>query len=69
MGAIFEIVEWVRRQGDIHSLGRLRLRVLSATIKEGLSLSEVTPQTECSSECLNLVRDAASKIVGKPCPK
>lgn len=68
MAKLHDVVTWVQAQGDMNALNRLRLRVLASTIKEGISLSDVTPSTTCSDDCLRRVRDAASDIVGKPCP-
>lgn len=66
--SLHAVVTWVRSEGDLNALNRLRLRVLASTIKEGISLDQVSPATNCSDECLARVREAASAIVGQPCP-
>ncbi len=68
MNTLHEIVEWVKRDGEAHAINRLRLKVLATTIREGLALSEVTPETQCSRDCLIAVRKAAAEIVGRPAP-
>ena len=69
MSSIYQVVDWVRTNGDIHAISRLRLKVLATTLKEGVALGDVTPETKCSRECLDRVRQAASEVVGKPCPR
>jgi hypothetical protein len=66
--SIYDVVQWVRTNGDIHAINRLRLRTLATTIKEGISISQLSPQTSCSEACLETVRQAASEIVGQECP-
>jgi hypothetical protein len=68
MTTLHEIVEWVRSSGEVHAVNRLRLKVLGTTIKEGIALNDVTPTTTCSDACLSKVRDAATAVVGSPCP-
>jgi hypothetical protein len=67
-GALFQILEWARDNGELLVIERIRLKVLSASIREGIQLGKVTPRSGCSNEYLNTVRRAVEEVVGKPCP-
>ncbi len=69
-GALYGIVEWVKAEGEVKALDRLRMFSLAALLAEGISgLASVTPETPCSAETLTVIREAAAKVVGRPCPK
>ena len=68
MGSIFGVLEWAKREGEVKAIARIRMRVLGDSVKEGVRLGDVKPDTRCSPQLLNKIRVAASEIVGKPCP-
>ncbi len=65
---LYDILEWVKSNGEVKAMDRLRVKVLPVTMKEGLVLTDVTYDTTCSPETLRVIRDAATEIVGKECP-
>ena len=65
---LYNVIQWVKDNGKAHSVNRMRLKVLASTVKEGISLDKITPNTDCSDACLDAVRKAAATVVGKPCP-
>lgn len=67
-GQLQQILEWVQREGEVMALARLRLKILPESVKEGIFLDEVTPQTKCSETYLEKVRKIAAEVTGKPCP-
>ena len=68
MATLYEIIRWVRQEGEIQAESRLRMRTLPFTAREGLAFSSIGPSTEASRELLVAMRREASAIVGKPCP-
>lgn len=67
-GRLYRIMEWARVNGDVSTLGRLRMKLLPLTVKERIVLDRVTATTPCSTEYLRAVRSAVTEIVGKECP-
>jgi hypothetical protein len=65
---LYSILKWAKDKGEMRAVERIRLRVLVASIEEGIALTKVGPETSCSPKYLQAVRDAASAVVGKPCP-
>jgi hypothetical protein len=65
---LYDIIEWARKSGEVRAVERIRLKVLTASIDEGISLMRVSPETTCSSRYLEAVWQAASDVVGEPCP-
>lgn len=68
-GTLLAVVQWTQMNGDVSALSRLRMMVLPLTVKEGIIFDRVDGTTKCSPQYLDAVRDAASKIVGKECPR
>jgi hypothetical protein len=68
MGKLYQILEWSKEHGEVKSVDRIRVKVLTLTIKEKLYLGQVGPDTECSPELLAAIRRVASEVVGKRCP-
>ncbi len=62
------VVAWVREHGRDEAVQQVRMRVLPATIREGLRWDAVDDKTPCSPEYMQAVRAAASDVVGVPCP-
>ncbi len=67
-GELYKVLNWMQANGDVGDVDRLRVKVLPLTLKEKIFLAKVTQQTECSSDLLGTIRDAASELVGQPCP-
>lgn len=65
---LFDVLSWVRQQGDPSAYIRLRLKLLPLSVREGLVLDEVQPMTSCSPDYLETARRMASEIVGRPFP-
>jgi hypothetical protein len=65
---LYEILQWAAANGEANVVARIRLKVLPLTVKEGILLDKVKPETEVSEPYLRAVRDAVSQVVGKPCP-
>ena len=68
MGSLFKILDWARQQGETTAFDRIRVKTLPVTLDEMLWLDEVTPDTQCLEKTLEAVREAASEVVGRPCP-
>ncbi len=66
--SIYELILWVRTEGDVKAFDRLRLRTLGDALEEGLYWSKIGPETTCSDAFFAKVRDVATELVGKPCP-
>jgi hypothetical protein len=66
---LFEVLRWVRQQGDPSAYIRLRLKLLPLSVREGLVLDEVEPLTACSPDYLDTARKVAGEIVGRPYPQ
>ena len=69
MATAFDIVQWLRSNGEVLALGRLDVRMMEASSKEKLSVRAIDRTTLCSPEFLDALRREASIVVGKPCPK
>jgi hypothetical protein len=67
-GLLFQVLQWAKTNGEVRAVERIRLKVLNGSIREGIVLARVSPNTTCSPEYLDLVRTAASEVVGKRCP-
>jgi len=65
---LYEIVKWAEQSGERRAVARIKLMVLGPSLKEGVSLTQVAPTTACSPELLREVHEAASFVVGSPCP-
>lgn len=68
MSQLYNIIQWAQQNGEVKAIDRIRVQVLPVTMKEKIRLNEVTKDTECSPECLDAIRKAASDVVGKRCP-
>lgn len=67
-GELYKVVNWVRKNGEVKALDRLRVMVLPITMEEGIRLAAVEPTTSCSTRALSAVRNAATTVVGQNCP-
>jgi hypothetical protein len=67
-GPLYSVLVWAREEGEVKAIDRIRVMVLPKTITEGIVLNQVTPETTCSRTVLAAVREAASRVVGRPCP-
>lgn len=65
---LYNIITWVKTTGPAMSYSRFKLKLLPVALGEGLKLDDVSDSTVCSPEFLSLARDAATGIVGNPCP-
>ncbi len=65
---LYQVLQWVKQEGEAKAIDRIRAKVLPVTIKESIYLNQVTPETECSPACLQAIIQAANQVVGKPCP-
>lgn len=63
-----DVLAWVHERGEVKAVHRLRLKLLIPTLKEGLDLTRVGPETECSARYFALLCQTASEITGEPCP-
>lgn len=62
------VVAWVREQGRDEAVQQVRMRVLPATVQEGVRWDAMDDGRPVSREYLSVVRTAASEVVGRPCP-
>ena len=69
MAAANEILQWVRRNGEVMAVSRLSVRLMDAALKERVLVRGINESTLCSEEFLREMRREASIIVGKQCPK
>lgn len=68
-GALHRILSWVKQEGEVKALDRLLVFALPHLLGEGImGLNAISPSTDASPKCLAGVREAAQKVVGKPCP-
>ena len=65
---LYEILAWARQNGEPKVVERIRVFVLPITMEEKIRIAEVTPDTTCSDRCLDAIRQAAARVIGKPCP-
>lgn len=65
---LIDIIRWVEAEGPPKALNRIRLKLLSRTLRERISLDACDEHTEVSQEYLEAFADAAAEIVGKPLP-
>ncbi len=65
---LFEILEWVRANGDPTALLRIRIKLLPLSVKEGIIFDKVEPTTRCSDLYMKATRSAATEVVGRECP-
>ena len=68
VGALHRIIQWVESDGPAKSVDRLRIKILPVLLGENLSMSSIDAGTDASAACVAKVRQAATDIVGKPCP-
>lgn len=66
--SLHAVVTWTEQNGEVKAVDRLRVKVLPDLMDEGISLSTVNAETTCSPPLLKKVEDAASSVVGQPCP-
>jgi hypothetical protein len=69
MSVAYEIVRWLKSNGEVLALARLDVRMMEATSKEKLSVREIGPTTICSPDFIAALREEASIVVGRRCPK
>ena len=67
-GELVKIVDWIKKNGEVKAVDRVRVMVLPQTMAEGIRLASIDATTKCSAALLQAVRGAASTVVGKPCP-
>ena len=68
-GALHRIVSWVKQEGEVKALDRLLVFALPHLLGAGiLGLNAIDSTTDTSPKCLDGVRAAAQKVVGKTCP-
>lgn len=67
-GALYRVLAWAREHGEPRALERIRLKMVKLSVREGINLAEVEPDTKCSAEYLEAIRNIASEVVGAPCP-
>ena len=65
---LYDVVEWVKTNGEVKAIDRLKVAILPDLLAENLLLSNVGPDQTCSGPLLQKIKDQASTIVGKPCP-
>ena len=65
---LYEVLQWVKSNGEPMALVRMRLKLLPLTVREGIVLEEVSASTPCSAAYLSATRAIASEVVGSPCP-
>lgn len=65
---LHKIIDWVKKNGEVKAIDRLRVMVLPFTMADGLQLAAVTPNSSCSPKTLAAVRQAAGTVVGSACP-
>lgn len=65
---LYQILEWAKENGEVKIVDRIRIKVLPITIRENIYLNAIQPDTECSEECIEAVRDAVVAVIGKSCP-
>lgn len=66
--ALYDVVRWVKDNGEVKAIDRLRVVALPALLEEGLILGAIVPETPYSAELLKKLKDHAATIVGQPCP-
>lgn len=66
--SLHEVVTWTEQNGEVKAIDRLRVKVLPDLMSEGITLSTVNAETSCTPPLLKKVADAASSVVGRPCP-
>jgi hypothetical protein len=65
---LYDILQWATANGEVNVVARIRLKILPLTVKEGIVLDRVKPETVVSESYLKAVREVVSEVVGKPCP-
>jgi len=68
MRTLHDVIQWVEENGPPHAMNRIRLRLLSRTLKARVDLDNVDEETEVSPDYLDAFKRAAIEIVGKPLP-
>ena len=68
MTKLYDIIKWVRQEGEVQAENRLRMRTLPFTTREGLAFSSINASTNASEELVVAMRKEASAVVGRPCP-
>lgn len=68
-GALFAILEWTRKEGEVKAEGRLRIKALPILMPEDISFGSIAEDTDCSPEAVQGFRKAAGDVVGKDCPR
>lgn len=66
--SLYQILQWVKRNGDADTLARLRLKLLPETVREGIIFDRVTPDTDCSEQYLASMRRNIREMLGKDAP-
>ncbi|TPV95975.1 MAG: hypothetical protein B7733_07205 [Myxococcales bacterium FL481] len=68
MATAHQIISWVRDEGNVEAVNRLRLRVIKSLVRHKTTLEQLTPRTHADPELVAELRQAASEVVNKPCP-
>ncbi|HHO54180.1 MAG TPA: hypothetical protein ENK18_25745 [Deltaproteobacteria bacterium] len=66
--ALYQILAWAHREGNVKAVARIRLRTLPYAVVEGLNVKNLQPTMKCSPALLQRIRTAASTVVGRTCP-
>jgi len=68
LSTLYKIFVWVKREGGVKAVERLKIMALPDAMAEGIPFRKIGPQTEGSPRFLGKLRIIATKLVGKPCP-
>ena len=66
--SLYDIICWVRDQGEIQAESRLRIRTLPLTVREGIAFAQIGPSTQGSPQLLNAMVREATQVIGKAYP-
>jgi len=65
---IYQIVQWVERNGQHEAIHQLRLEMLPLSVRCHVYLKDVSPALDAPAYFLDRLRDLAGAIIGQPCP-
>lgn len=68
MAVAYDIIQWLKYEGEVLALARLDVRMMEATSKEKLSVRAIGRDTACSDQFIAALRAEAGFVVGKRCP-
>ena len=66
-GMLWQIFRWTEDEGEGKAVDRLKVMLLPQLVAERVWPNRITDETTCSEDLVRSAREAAARVVGRPC--